>query len=124
MRDLDLRESMAAHGKTPEFVLAVAIEEAFFQEPVVGLPRHHLNDSTQGIESGERTVGPPYSRLKRERKQRKPRNVVRKRFFGTPRALRCFGRADTAADEARCMRKQVSDCDLAFRAGCREGALR
>src|SRR5678815_4371571 len=32
------------------------IEEAFFQEPVVGLPRHHLNDSTQGIESGERTV--------------------------------------------------------------------
>ena len=30
VRDLDLRESMAAHGKTPEFVLAVAIEEAFF----------------------------------------------------------------------------------------------
>ena len=30
VRDRDLRESMAAHGKTPEFVLVVDIEEAFF----------------------------------------------------------------------------------------------
>ena len=30
VRDADLRESMAAHGKTPDFVLAVQIEEAFF----------------------------------------------------------------------------------------------
>ena len=30
VRDIDLRESMAAHGKTPDFVLAVQIEEAFF----------------------------------------------------------------------------------------------
>jgi PPOX class probable FMN-dependent enzyme len=30
VRDRDLRDSMAAHGKTPEFVLAVDVEEAFF----------------------------------------------------------------------------------------------
>jgi predicted pyridoxine 5'-phosphate oxidase superfamily flavin-nucleotide-binding protein len=30
VRDADLRESMSAHGKVPDFVLAVEIEEAFF----------------------------------------------------------------------------------------------
>jgi uncharacterized protein len=30
VRDADLRESMSAHGKMPDFVLAVEIEEAFF----------------------------------------------------------------------------------------------
>ena len=30
VRDADLRESMSAHGKIPDFVLAVEIEEAFF----------------------------------------------------------------------------------------------
>jgi PPOX class probable FMN-dependent enzyme len=30
VRDADLRESMAARGKTPDFALAVDVEEAFF----------------------------------------------------------------------------------------------
>ncbi len=30
VRDADLRESMAARGKTPDFALAVEVEEAFF----------------------------------------------------------------------------------------------
>jgi len=30
VRDSDLRESMAARGKTPEFALAVEVQEAFF----------------------------------------------------------------------------------------------
>ncbi len=92
------------------------LEQALPQELIERLSRHDLDDAAEGVEAGLRAVGPARAGLELERAHAEPRDVVRERVgrLAGDRGLADVAVAHRAAREARGVREQVADGDLAL----------
>ena len=94
---------------------AERIEDARAEEPIERHARGDLDHAAQRLEAGAGAVGPARARLELERRAAQARNVVGQRLAFLARHLLDVAVAHRAAAEARHVRQQILDRDLALR---------